>query len=161
MASIDAKSTQETSSTARTFEYGKQSQKNQSNSFTSQVQHQQQQFQTSVLSSQTKHVSVDELKPKILATMPDRRADLDGKAVFSCEYSAAPSEKTQINWYHNSILITKSENQQKYVIRNDNNRSILFVLNLNYEDSGIYEIRIINKHGIVSQSARLFVGSGN
>jgi len=100
----------------------------------------------------------DALKPKILRTMPDRQVGLDGRAVFSCDY-ASEDAKTQINWYHNSILITKSENQQKYVIRNDNNRSILFILNVNQEDSGNYEIRIINKHGVVSQSANLHVGS--
>ena len=92
--------------------------------------------------------------------MPDRSVGMDGKAVFSCDY-ASEDAKTQINWYHNSILITKSEDQDKYVIRNDNNRSILFILNVNHEDSGAYEIRMINKHGVVSQSANLFVGTGN
>lgn len=101
-----------------------------------------------------------DLKPKILATMQDRHVRCDGKAVFSCDFSSADQSKTQINWYHNSILITKSENQQKYVIKNDNNRSILFILNVNHEDSGNYEIRIINKHGFVSQSANLHVGNG-
>lgn len=101
----------------------------------------------------------EELKPKILAYMPDRRVELDGRAVFSCEYATPdPQAKTQINWYHNSILITKNENQQKYVIRNDENRSILFILNVNHEDSGNYEIRIINKHGVVQQNANLYVG---
>jgi len=84
---------------------------------------------------------------------------MDGKAVFSCDY-ASDDSKTQINWYHNSILITKSENQDKYVIRNDDNRSILFILNVGHEDSGTYEIRIINKYGVVSQSANLFVSGG-
>ena len=65
------------------------------------------------------------------------------------------------NRYHNSILITKNENRQKYVIRNDNNRSILFILNVNHEDSGNYEIRIINKHGLVQQSAHLHVGASD
>lgn len=101
----------------------------------------------------------EELKPKILAYMPDRRVELDGRAVFSCEYATPdPQAKTQVNWYHNSILITKSENQQKYVIRNDANRSILFILNVSHEDSGNYEIRIINKHGVVQQNADLYVG---
>ncbi len=153
-------------SSAQSQEFTKKTkiQQNQSSSFSSQINQQinQQQYQqqTSVLTNELNQININDLKPKILASMPDKRVDLDGKAVFSCEYSSLPSEKTQINWYHNSILITKSENQQKYVIRNDNNRSILFILNVNYEDSGVYEIRIINKHGFVSQSARLFVSSG-
>ena len=124
-----------------------------SHSFTKQKQ----QFTTSSGHSRSQ---VGDLKPKILAPMQDRHIGCDGKAVFSCDFSSADQSKTQINWYHNSILITKSENQQKYVIKNDNNRSILFILNVNHEDSGNYEIRIINKHGVVSQSANLYVGNG-
>lgn len=137
-------------SAQQSFVSSKKTAQQQHQSVYSQVHQKQQQQQTE---------TNEELKPKILAYMPDRRVELDGRAVFSCEYATPdPQAKTQINWYHNSILITKSENQQKYVIRNDDNRSILFILNVNHEDSGNYEIRIINKHGVVQQNANLFVG---
>ena len=98
----------------------------------------------------------DNLKPKILNRMTDRRAELDGRAIFNCEY-LSKSEKIKVTWYYNSTLINTSLNEQKYMIKHETNRTVLFVLNLQFEDEGVYECKIENEYGFASCTAKLTV----
>lgn len=94
-----------------------------------------------------------DLRPVITVKLTDTRADLSERVLFSCEFQCRT--EFRVNWYHNGILITQSN--EKYIIKHENNRSILIILNIQVEDSGYYEFRIQNKFGISSSNAKLTV----
>jgi membrane carboxypeptidase/penicillin-binding protein PbpC len=101
-------------------------------------------------------VNVD-VKPRILVQLTDKRIEMNTRAVFVCEFYCQ-SEKFEINWYHNGCVIKQFQSgEKKFVIKNDTDRSILCVLNVQNEDMGTYECRITNEKGTASSSAHLYV----
>jgi hypothetical protein len=103
----------------------------------------------------SEYVYID-LKPKILVRITDKNAELSSNALFLCEFFSQ-SEHSQTSWYHNGVLI--QSNEKKYRIQSDINRSILYILNIEQIDKGVYEFRIENQYGIASSMASLNIVS--
>jgi hypothetical protein len=97
----------------------------------------------------------DDLKPKILTKLIDCKSEISEKTMFICEYSSLYESK--INWYHNGNIIKQSQAQNKYLFHNEPNRSIITILNVRLEDSGIYEFRVQNSYGVSSTTASLTI----
>lgn len=95
-------------------------------------------------------------KPKFLVNISDRNTELNDKSVFVCEFYSV-TEITSINWYHNGVQISHLSDGLKFIIKNERSRSMLCILNVKFEDSGIYEIRIQNNFGFTISSAKLTV----
>jgi hypothetical protein len=121
-----------------------------------QPQQQQSQFISTPESSSSTTSSTD-LRPRIITKLVDQYANFKTeKVVFVCEFSQG-AEHSQINWYHNEILIKISGNENKYIIQNEVNRSILYIFNVDFEDSGSYQFKIQNNFGSDYSAASLTV----
>lgn len=110
----------------------------------------------SKLISSSSQLNESDLTPRITLKMIDKDVKQGDMAIFACEFYSK-SKVSIINWYFNGTLIQNQMNQGKYMFRNDEHRSVLCIMNINFEDSGLYEIRIENSYGFVSSSAKLTV----
>ncbi len=105
----------------------------------------------------TSKSSLEDLSPKILIRMTDKRVEMNSKVEFACEYYSK-TEITSIKWFHNGIEMAMRSN--RHIIRIEEYRSYLIIFNVAREDIGSYEIRIENKCGIVKHSANLIILRG-
>ena len=106
---------------------------------------------------QLRQYQKQDLKPRIITKLVDKYVDYGTNRVsFVCEFSQGV-EHAQTNWYHNEVLIQITGDENKFLIQNEVNRSILYVLNVDFENSGYYSFKIQNKYGYDVSSANLTV----
>lgn len=115
-------------------------------------------------SNLTKRTSVIEtetdLNPKITKELRDIYTNVNEDIEFYCEYSSR-SKITDVSWYYNGKILVKQAFENKYMIRVEEGKSKLSVSRANYEDVGIYEIRIANKYGLTRSRAFLSLKKGS
>jgi hypothetical protein len=106
--------------------------------------------------------SVGEKRPRIITKLVDQFVDASNasRIAFVCEFSQG-GEHSTIEWYHNEVLVEIRGNENKFLVQNEVNRSTLYILNVNFEDSGYYSFKIQNKYGFDVSSANLTIFQSN
>lgn len=100
-----------------------------------------------------------DMKPRFTSSLATRTVDLNERVTFSCEFYSQ-TQITSIKWYHNGLYIDTIVANSRYVINNEANRASLFILSVNYEDDGYYEVRVENAYGYSITGAKLEVRKG-
>lgn len=100
-----------------------------------------------------------DLNPKITKELKDIYTNVNEDIEFYCEYSSR-SKITDVSWYYNGKILVKQAFANKYRIRIEEGKSKLSVSRANYEDVGIYEIRIANTYGLTRSRAFLSLKKG-
>ncbi|RNA22003.1 titin isoform X7 [Brachionus plicatilis] len=111
--------------------------------------------------SETQHLSslissneIDhDLRPRFTSRLSNQSVHLDERVVFSCQFYSQ-TQILRINWYHNGSQV---DSQSKYTIKNEENKTSLFIFRAGYEDNGHYELRVENRYGYSITSAKLLV----
>lgn len=101
----------------------------------------------------------DDLKPKFMTRLLSQKASLNETVVFNSEFYSQ-TKILKINWYHNGMLIESKRYQSKFYVKNENNKTALFIYNVNFEDEGYYELRIENSYGYSMIGTNLEVKKG-
>jgi hypothetical protein len=106
----------------------------------------------------TSYEEISDKRPRIITRLADQFVDVANvdRIAFVCEFSQGGDQST-IEWYHNEVLIDIRGNENKFIVQNEVNRSTLYILNVNFEDSGYYSFKIQNTYGFDMSSANLTI----
>ncbi len=94
--------------------------------------------------------------PHISLKLTDQKVEINGTCIFMIEFNAN-DENYQINWLHNNKILRQNNRNEKICIKNETNKSYLRIINVQIEDSGVYECAIQTKHGIVKSMGKLSI----
>jgi hypothetical protein len=98
----------------------------------------------------------DDSKPKITMALKDLYVPIYDNVEFYCEY-ISKSKVIDVSWYYNGKLLIKQAFTNKYMIKIEEGKSKLSVLQTTLNDVGVYEIRITNSYGMTACRAFLSV----
>jgi citrate lyase gamma subunit len=107
-------------------------------------------------SNELKIDSKDSKLPKISVDLLDQKIEINGSCTFMIEFNAY-DDNYQIIWIHNKKILKQKAGNEKITIKNEINRSYLRIVNVQIEDSGVYECVVQTRYGMVKSCAKLSI----